>query len=178
MSHTDFAPIAFYAALIGHRYVAGLAHGAAEARDVEGVLKMMLLGLALQGGICTAALLLNESVLPTWGYVLLAGVCAASTMAPALKNRADIRVFSIGLGMVTIYALLGGLVATVDTGVLLICAVVPGLLATMSGWNRGAGYYALGEPGAPVPRVLEGIVWTAGVSVLCAIVFFTYKIIT
>lgn len=177
MSHADIAPIAFYAALIGHRYVAGLAHGAADARDAEGVLKMMLLGLTLQGGICTAALLLNESVLPTWGYVLLAGICAASTMAPALKNRTDIRVFSIGLGMVTIYALLGGLVATVDTGVLLACAVTPGLLATMSGWNRGAGYYALGETGAPVPRVLEWIVWAAALSVLSFIAWTVYRLI-
>lgn len=178
MTHADFAPIAMYAALIGHRYVAGAAHGAADARDRVGAVKMALLGLLLQGGLSSAAALLDAQVLPTWAFVVLTGLCAVSTIAPAFRQRDEIRLFTLTLGMLTIYAIVGGLVATPTMGVALLLAVLPGLLATASGWNKAAGFEWIGETGAPVPRVVEWLVWGAALSVLGFIVWMAYSAIT
>lgn len=177
VTHTDFAPLLLFAAVVGHRWMAGMAHGAAMPGDRVACLQMTALAMFIQAAGTVVAMGQTQHTMPEWLIVVLSGVCYGATATPVTVQRDDIRLFSLTLGHLALYAIVAGMLTTFTTGVVLICALAPSVLATLAGWNRGAGFYYLGETGAPVPRVVESLLWATAASALTLIVFQTYRVI-
>lgn len=170
-------PLAIYAALIGHRYVCGLAFGAAEADDRAGAFRMALLALGFQGALTAVGVVEEQRGLDLWLIVVCSAISAAATVAPVRRGGDESRVFAIALGFTTIYTIVGGLWATPTMGILLAMAVAPGFLAFAAGWNRGAGFWWYGESGSPVPSVAQALVWLSALSVFGALAWLVYQAI-